>query len=59
MGAVPQDVDAGAVARGAAIDSRNVREGDLFFALRGRVDGADFAADALGRGAVAVVAVAA
>ena len=56
MGAVPQDVDAGAVARGAAIDSRNVREGDLFFALRGRVDGADFAADALGRGAVAVVA---
>ena len=56
MGAAPRDVDAGAVARGAAIDSRNVREGDLFFALRGRVDGADFAADALGRGAVAVVA---
>lgn len=46
----------GAYVRGAATDSRLVREGDLFFALRGRVDGAEFAGEALGRGAVATVA---
>jgi UDP-N-acetylmuramoyl-tripeptide--D-alanyl-D-alanine ligase len=33
-----------------------VREGDLFFALRGRKDGADFAPEAYLRGAVAAVA---
>jgi UDP-N-acetylmuramoyl-tripeptide--D-alanyl-D-alanine ligase len=33
-----------------------VREGDLFFALRGRTDGADFAPEAHRRGAVATVA---
>ena len=43
-------------ARGAATDSRLVREGDLFFALRGTSDGADYAEDALRRGAVAAVA---
>lgn len=43
-------------ARGVTIDSRHAREGDLFFALRGRVDGADFAGEAMGRGAVATVA---
>jgi UDP-N-acetylmuramoyl-tripeptide--D-alanyl-D-alanine ligase len=42
--------------RGAAADSRVVREGDLFFALRGRTDGADFAPEAYLRGAVAAVA---
>jgi UDP-N-acetylmuramoyl-tripeptide--D-alanyl-D-alanine ligase len=42
--------------RGAASDSRMVREGDLFFALRGRTDGADFAPEAHLRGAVATVA---
>ena len=41
---------------GAATDSRKVREGDLFFALRGRIDGADFAPEAHLRGAVATVA---
>ena len=41
---------------GAAIDSRKVREGDLFFAIRGRTDGADFAPEAHLRGAVATVA---
>jgi UDP-N-acetylmuramoyl-tripeptide--D-alanyl-D-alanine ligase len=41
---------------GAAIDSRKVREGDVFFALRGRTDGADFAPEAHLRGAVATVA---
>jgi UDP-N-acetylmuramoyl-tripeptide--D-alanyl-D-alanine ligase len=45
------------LARGAAADSRVVREGDLFFALRGRTDGADFAPEAYLRGAVAAVAV--
>jgi UDP-N-acetylmuramoyl-tripeptide--D-alanyl-D-alanine ligase len=42
--------------RGAASDSRKVREGDLFFALRGRTDGANFAPEAHLRGAVATVA---
>ena len=48
--------DGGAFVRGAAADSRVVREGDLFFALRGRTDGADFASEAYLRGAVAAVA---
>jgi UDP-N-acetylmuramoyl-tripeptide--D-alanyl-D-alanine ligase len=48
--------DGGALVRGAAADSRAVREGDLFFALRGRTDGADFASEAYLRGAVAAVA---
>ena len=47
---------AGAFVRGAAADSRVVREGDLFFALRGRTEGAAFAPEAYLRGAVAVVA---
>jgi UDP-N-acetylmuramoyl-tripeptide--D-alanyl-D-alanine ligase len=41
---------------GATTDSRCAREGQLFFALAGRVDGADFAPEALLRGAVAAVA---
>lgn len=41
---------------GAAVDSRKIREGELFFALQGRTDGADFAEDAHRRGAVAAVA---
>jgi UDP-N-acetylmuramoyl-tripeptide--D-alanyl-D-alanine ligase len=48
--------DEGALVRGAAADSKVVREGDLFFALRGRTDGADFASEAYLRGAVAAVA---
>ena len=48
--------DGGALVRGAAADSRVVREGDLFFALRGRTDGADYAPEAYLRGAVAAVA---
>ncbi|MDX6380338.1 MAG: UDP-N-acetylmuramoyl-tripeptide--D-alanyl-D-alanine ligase, partial [Rubrobacteraceae bacterium] len=48
--------DATALVSGASVDSRSVRGGDLFFALRGRVDGADFAPEAHLRGAVAVVA---
>jgi UDP-N-acetylmuramoyl-tripeptide--D-alanyl-D-alanine ligase len=49
--------DGGALVRGAAADSRVVRDGDLFFALRGRRDGADFAPEAYLRGAVVAVAV--
>ncbi|HJQ30371.1 MAG TPA: UDP-N-acetylmuramoyl-tripeptide--D-alanyl-D-alanine ligase [Rubrobacter sp.] len=41
---------------GVSIDSRKVREGEVFFALRGRTDGADFAPEAHLRGAVATVA---
>jgi UDP-N-acetylmuramoyl-tripeptide--D-alanyl-D-alanine ligase len=48
--------DGAALVRGAAADSRVVRNGDLFFALRGRTDGADFAPEAYLRGAVATVA---
>ena len=56
MGADPTTSRTEAVVGGAAIDSRKVREGDLFFALRGRTDGADFAPEAHLRGAVATVA---
>jgi UDP-N-acetylmuramoyl-tripeptide--D-alanyl-D-alanine ligase len=47
--------DGTALVSGASVDSRCVRPGELFFALRGRVDGADFAAEAHLRGAVAAV----
>jgi len=43
--------------RGVAYDSRQVKPGDVFVALRGlKAAGSDFAADAIRRGAVAVVA---
>ena len=42
---------------GVSIDSRTTRSGEVFFAIVGsRYDGHDFVADALARGAVAVVA---
>ncbi len=42
--------------QGAAIDSRCVKPGDLFFALKGaRVDGHDFLGEVASRGAVAAV----
>ena len=47
---------ADALATGASVDSRKVRGGELFFALQGRTDGADFAPEAYLRGAVAAVA---
>jgi UDP-N-acetylmuramoyl-tripeptide--D-alanyl-D-alanine ligase len=56
MGADLPTTHANTFVGGAAIDSRKVREGDLFFALRGRTDGADFAPEAHLRGAVATVA---
>ncbi len=50
-------VNAGAIKiSGYSIDSRTAGDGDLFFAVRGeRLDGHDFAASALARGAVAAV----
>ena len=56
MGARMHGTDGAAEVRGAATDSRLVRAGDLFFALRGRADGADYAGEAAQRGAVATVA---
>ena len=48
---------AGRAVAGVASDSRNVRPGDLFFALAGaKDDGLKHVADALARGAAAVVA---
>lgn len=48
--------NAAAPVTGASVDSRSVRAGELFFALKGRVDGAAFAPEAHLRGAVAAVA---
>jgi UDP-N-acetylmuramoyl-tripeptide--D-alanyl-D-alanine ligase len=56
MGADLETSHLKALVSGAQTDSRKVREGDLFFALRGRTDGADFAPEAHLRGAVATVA---
>jgi len=50
------EFDHKAVAQGYSIDSRTVQTGELFFAVKGeRMDGHDFVAQALGRGAVAAV----
>ncbi len=50
------DFDRDATASGYSIDSRTVRPGDLFFAVRGeRLDGHDFVAAALSAGAVGAV----
>jgi len=47
----------GVALTGVAVDSRNVREGNLFVAIRGaRVDGHEFAVQAAGRGARALLA---
>ena len=56
MGGTLRGADGSTVVTGASVDSRKVRGGELFFALRGRTDGADFASEAHLRGAVAAVA---
>ena len=56
VGGTLRGADADALVTGASVDSRKVRAGELFFALRGRTDGADFAPEAYLRGAVAAVA---
>ena len=50
-----QDAQGEAQIQGFAIDSRQVKPGDLFFALKGARDGHDFLADAKRQGAVAAV----
>jgi UDP-N-acetylmuramoyl-tripeptide--D-alanyl-D-alanine ligase len=50
------EFDASLVASGYSIDSRTLKPGDLFFAVRGeRLDGHDYVEAALSRGAVAAV----
>ena len=53
----PLSVDAAAIdISGLAVNSAQVKKGDLFFALPGTArDGRDFIADAMARGAVAIV----
>src|SRR5579864_8294149 len=49
-------IDTHAVATGYSIDSRTIRPGELFFAVKGeKLDGHDFVDQALGKGAVAAV----
>lgn len=55
QGLAPEQVD-GLLVTGATLDSRAARPGDLYAALPGaRAHGADFAADAVASGAVAVL----
>jgi UDP-N-acetylmuramoyl-tripeptide--D-alanyl-D-alanine ligase len=50
------EFDHKAVARGYSIDSRTVRAGELFFAVKGeRMDGHDFVAQALEKGAAGAI----
>jgi len=50
------EVDPSAVVTGYSIDSRTIRPGELFFAVKGeKMDGHDFVAQAHERGAIAVV----
>ena len=57
-GVVPLDpLDADPLVSGVRVDSRDVRPGDLFFALKGsREDGVRHAPEAVRKGAVAIVA---
>jgi UDP-N-acetylmuramoyl-tripeptide--D-alanyl-D-alanine ligase len=49
-------IDAAACATGYSIDSRTIRPGELFFAVRGeKMDGHDFVGQAVEKGAVAAV----
>lgn len=57
VGGEPHGFAAGAAICGFATDNREVRPGDLFLAIKGaRVDGHDFVADAMMRGAVGALA---
>jgi len=44
-----------ALATGVSVDSRTLKKGDLFFALRGTRDGVDFVPEAFARGAAGAV----
>jgi UDP-N-acetylmuramoyl-tripeptide--D-alanyl-D-alanine ligase len=53
---VPQNFHRDAVATGYSIDSRTIKPGEVFFAVRGeRMDGHDFLAQAFENGAIAAV----
>ena len=55
-GSAAADLDRQAIALGYSIDSRTILPGELFFAVKGEnMDGHDFVAQALERGAVAAV----
>ncbi|MGH3342198.1 MAG: UDP-N-acetylmuramoyl-L-alanyl-D-glutamate--2,6-diaminopimelate ligase [Carbonactinosporaceae bacterium] len=57
LGVPPDEAWSGVMIRGVAHDSRSVRRGDVYVALPGaRFHGADFAAQAHARGAVALIA---
>jgi UDP-N-acetylmuramoyl-L-alanyl-D-glutamate--2,6-diaminopimelate ligase len=56
LGPEASTAPAGVKVSGISLDSRQVKSGDVFFALAGsRADGRKFISDAAGRGAVAVV----
>ncbi|PYV67138.1 MAG: UDP-N-acetylmuramoyl-tripeptide--D-alanyl-D-alanine ligase, partial [Acidobacteria bacterium] len=56
IGVDASDLDPNAVTTGYSIDSRTIRPGELFFAVKGeKMDGHDFVAQALEKGAVAAV----
>ena len=56
MGTTVPDPAPSTLVTGASIDSRKIRRGDLFIALKGEIlDGHDFVGDALMRGAAAAV----
>jgi UDP-N-acetylmuramoyl-tripeptide--D-alanyl-D-alanine ligase len=49
-----REFDPNAIATGYSIDSRTIRPGELFFAVKGeKMDGHDFVSQALEKGAVA------
>jgi UDP-N-acetylmuramoyl-tripeptide--D-alanyl-D-alanine ligase len=55
-GAQADKFDPNAIAIGYSIDSRTIRRGDLFFAVKGeKMDGHDFVAQAIEKGAVGAV----
>jgi len=56
LGTSLDGTDPSAVAIGYSIDSRTIRPGEIFFAVKGeKMDGHDFVGDALGKGAAAAV----
>jgi UDP-N-acetylmuramoyl-tripeptide--D-alanyl-D-alanine ligase len=56
MGASLQGAAAGVIFSGVSTDSRTLKKGELFFCLRGKRDGHQFAKSAAAAGAAAVVA---
>jgi UDP-N-acetylmuramoyl-tripeptide--D-alanyl-D-alanine ligase len=56
LNAAAEDLGADSLVQGFGVDSRTIRPGEVFVAIKGdRVDGHDFAADVLAAGAAAVL----